>query len=65
MVMLPVVTTSETGDPESVPYSAEAMTLILAGPPRMRPAMDAARRKKKLPPPAALNTCPNSTNMKT
>ena len=51
MVMLPVVTTSETGDPDTVPYRAEAMTLILAGPPRMRPAMEAARLKKNLPPP--------------
>lgn len=33
MVMLPVVTTSDTGLPDSVPYRALAMTHILAGPP--------------------------------
>ena len=53
MVMLPVVTTSDTGLPDSVPYRALAMTHILAGPPRIRPAMEAASLKKKLPPPAA------------
>ena len=42
MVMLPVVTTSDTGLPDSVPYRALAMTHILAGPPRIRPAMEAA-----------------------
>lgn len=65
MVMLPVVTTSDTGLPDRVPYRALAMTQILAGPPRIRPAMEAASLKKKLPPPAALKTCPNSTNMNT
>ena len=58
MVMLPVVTTSDTGLPDSVPYRALAMTHILAGPPRIRPAMGsrepeeevaAARRVEDLP----------------
>ena len=40
-VMLPVVTTSDTGLPDSAPYWALAMTHILAGPPRIRPAMEA------------------------
>lgn len=46
MVMLPVVTTSDTGLPDSVPYRALAMTHILAAPPRITSG-DGSREPKK------------------
>ena len=60
--MEPVATTSEVGLPDIVPNSADENTATLAGPPIDRPEIDAARLKKKSPPPAFYRNVPNMTN---
>ncbi len=50
MVIEPVVTTSEVGLPEIMPYMPDETTATLAGPPGLRPAMAAAKSKKKSEP---------------
>ena len=62
MVIEPVVTTSEVGLPDIVPYSPEEITAILAGPPTRFPATADANSKKKSAPPALERNVPNSTN---
>ena len=62
IVKVPVVTTFATALPESEPMNALASAAVIAGAPRVRPAMRAARVISSAPPPAASSTAPNSTN---
>jgi hypothetical protein len=64
MVIDPVVTTSDVGLPESIPYIPDEITATFAGPPEVRPLIAAAKLKKKSPPPQAWSTVPNITNIK-
>ena len=46
MVKVPVVTTLAMDDPEMIPDIPDATTAALAGPPRMCPSSENARRMK-------------------
>ena len=64
MVMAPVVTTSDVGLPEIVPYRPDEITAIFAGPPADFPVSADARSKKNSDPRQRSNADPNSTNRK-
>ena len=53
MVKVPVVTTLDEALPDTDPNRALDRTATLAGPPRNRPASEAARSMKTLPTPAS------------
>ena len=61
MVMTPVDATLETALPEIEPNMAEAVTAILADPPRLRPISAAAISVKKSEPPDSSSNRPSST----
>ena len=64
MVIAPVVTTSEVGLPEIVPYRPDEITAIFAGPPAVFPVSADARLKKNSDPRQRSNAEPNRTNKK-
>jgi hypothetical protein len=53
IVIDPVVTTSDVGLPDNMPYIPDEITATLAGPPGLLPLIAAANLKKKSPPPHA------------
>ena len=48
IVIEPVVTTSDVGLPDTMPYMPDEMTATLAGPPGCRPEIAAAKSKKNI-----------------
>ncbi len=61
IVNVPVVTTFATALPESEPMKALATAAVLAGPPRVRPAIRLAMAMRSAPPPATSSTAPKRT----